>query len=128
MMKVLAIAFGLLIVVSRALSLTFPDDASRFVKRIAASRPLLRTIGVIAIGCALLIFFAVGEGRSAARWVIGALGVIQALAGLLLVLVPGPYGDVARWAMDLPRSVRGVGSLVGLAFGGALLYVGFTYH
>ena len=128
MLKPLAIALGLLMIITRGLGVLFPGRLRDLVTKLASSKSSLRGFGVFALVVSLLIFVALKNDFSGARLVLGIIGIFSLVGGFLLLLFPARYAALVHRFMKLPDSTLRLLSGIGLAMGVLILYLGIARY
>ena len=128
MLKILAIFFGLLIIVSRGLIVLSPVQFRSIAKNLAGNNSVLRGMGVFVLVLSILIFIALDNDISGARAVMALFGAICFLGGLWLLTLPSQYAELVDLFLRFPDGAIRVMAGIGVVMGILIVAMGLTYY
>lgn len=124
MLKVLAIIFGVIVMITRGYGALYPTKVKELVTKMASSPGIMRVWGAVLLVFGVLTFFGLNNNVSGARVVMLILAILLVFGGFFLILWSRRYAVLVDWFMHLPDSTLRTLYGIGFAFGLLLVVVG----
>lgn len=128
MLKILAIFFGLLIIVSRGLIALSPGQFRKVAANFAGNKSILRGMGVFVLVLSILIYIALDNDISGARAMMAVFGVVSFLGGLWLLALPAQYTELLDMFLKFPDGAIRVIAGIGVVMGILIVALGIAYY
>ena len=128
MLKILAIFFGLLIIVSRGLIALSPVQFRNVAKNLAGNNSILRGMGVFVLVLSILIFIALDNDLSGARAMMAIFGAVSFLGGLWLLALPAQYAELLNVFLRFPDAAIRFLAVIGVVMGILIVAMGIAYY
>jgi hypothetical protein len=127
LLKFLIIFLGVLMAVTRGYGLFFPTKMKELVTKLVACPPLMRSLGIMMLVLAVLIFIALRPEALPLKAVMAFFGVSLSFGAFVLMFWSEKYAALVDWFMRLPYPTLRVLYGIGFALGLLLIVLGI-YH
>jgi len=140
-LKLLAIVTGLIIIITRSGGLLAPATIKKVTREFASSagskrleteldsrKLIIRVMGILALVMSFLLFIALGDDWSGARFVMAIVGALWLAGGLFLTLLPTQYTKLTLWFVRLSDHTIRIVCAMGVAAGVFILILGIAYY
>lgn len=127
LLKFLAIFLGILIAVTRGYGLFFPTKMKVLVTKLVARPPLMRSLGIMMLILAALVFLALWPEALPLKAVMLFFGVSLSIGAFVLLFWSEKYAALVNWFLRLPYRTHRILYGIGFALGLSLIMLGI-YH
>ena len=128
MLKVLAIALGVFVIIIRGLIVLSPGRFKDVTTSITTNRSFLRRMGVFVFVLAILIFLALDYDVSGARVLMAVIGILCFLSGVFILAMPTKYAELVNLFLKLSDGAIRLLAAIGVGAGVLILYMGIAYY
>lgn len=122
--ELLAIVFGILIILKRLPLLVWPDKTLSKFKKWASSTGNVKAIGALMFVAGIAFVFLIWNEISFLQLFVGAISINMLAFGFAYFFMPGMAAEMLRH-MEGKKSIARIAGLIGLLVGLLLVYLGY---